>query len=263
MRGQAWRKKTVSSYSNLSIKGKNQGTRTYVVPAWVYRWQENAWKRMAARSSWWIPVEVPVFACRFRNMKLKGWVAVAALCGAVGACAYQPERESAAPRASPPPPAPPPVVTTERAIAGKLVRYMALQRQALEVNDQQWQALYRRAKADQSVASIERRMERALVLGAPRSTEADQKEAVRLMDELLKESDGLANPVKNLLSVSKHEIVTRSQLKDRIKQLETEQTKLKADVSRLGKALADANEKIQALTTIEKSIERPKNSEVP
>ncbi len=185
----------------------------------------------------------------------------AALFSVLAGCVYTPEE-------APPPVAAPPVETPRVASPhvheDKLAQYLALKRQAADSNEAQWRTLYDEAKADATLSARERRVRLTLLLGAPNRPEPDWKEAERLLDTLLK--DGYASvsqPIRDLLTVAKHEIVKRGRLVERMKQLEARQDGLQTDVKRLEQELAGAMDKIQALTKIEKSIERPKNSETP
>jgi len=187
-----------------------------------------------------------------------------ALCGVLGGCVYTPE--VAPPPAVEPSVSPPQVITVTNGGDGELGRYVSLKRQAADSDETQWRVLYDDAKANPGISARERRLRLALLLGAPNRPEPDRKEAERLLEALLSDDGGggsLSASMKDLLVVSKHEIVKRGRLVERMKQLEARQDELETDVNRLEEELAEAIKKIQALTKIEKSIERPKNSEAP
>ncbi len=156
------------------------------------------------------------------------------------------------------------VMRTPEPNGTELAEYVDLQRQAMESDEKAWRVLYEGAKTDPNLSAQERRVRLALLLAAPHRPEPDRKEAERTLNALLDaDGDRLSEPIKDLLTVSKHEIVKRGRLAERVKVLETQRNSLAQDVERLEQELAEATEKIQALTKIEKSIERPKNSEAP
>ncbi|MDH3638857.1 MAG: hypothetical protein OES09_10415 [Gammaproteobacteria bacterium] len=185
-----------------------------------------------------------------------------ALGGVLGACVYTPE--GVPPRAAEPSVGPPRVITTTNGSDAELAQFLSLKRRAAEAVETEWRVLYDDAKANPSISARDRRIRLALLLGAPHRPEPDWKQAERLLDLLLSgdESDW-SESMRDLLAVTKHEIVRRGKLVDRVKQLHSQRNELETNVERLEQDLAEATEKIQALTNIEQSIERPKGSETP
>ncbi len=118
--------------------------------------------------------------------------------------------------------------------------------------------------------SLDSQIRLALVLSSPREREEQLLRARRILDNVLTFSSALSPPVRDFVDLNRREVNERILAMEKIREnkelidaLETQRAIMQHEIDSLQQDLAETNEKIKALKTIEESIDRTKKSEMP
>lgn len=143
----------------------------------------------------------------------------------------------------------------------RLDEYVTLQRRSLSMDQDQVAA----ARTDQAdPGDRDSRIRRALVLASPGRSKAELTTARDELQEILTKDAPTSAAVRDYLVLTLRYVEQRLTLRSqgaeyasKLRQLENENKTLKEQLQQADEALSEAENKLEALTKIEKSIERP------
>lgn len=267
MQGPAFPLRIAREFSNLSTRAERPRQVTYVVPESAFRWCGSVFGRTVGGWSSGTdrcPGRSFVFGCQpsrrhNRFVRIAILLVVFLVVGVMSGCSssgpYSLTREPEAAFA-----------------ATSLEEYLRL---ADDINRQDvaGRRLYlQRARAQYgSSPTFDTRLRLALVLSAPGSSNAELAEASRLLSELANRREARRRRLAELIALRLEEVGERRRLSEAIARLQARVASLQrandtiarqrsdtvAELERVRAALAEAETKIDALMSIERSIERP------
>lgn len=145
--------------------------------------------------------------------------------------------------------------------------YISLHRDVAQLDSSQWQQRYEQAaQRQQTTPTLEGDIRLALILSAVRESPPQLQQARTLIDKLLAQPERLSSSQRNFLALTLEQVEQQlqlGQLQQQLTQLRDEKALLEKDLQQLRGQLTEAQTKLEALTDIEQSIERPQHGSKP